>query len=436
VVWGSSDEALRALSRGCGPLGFLLALGCNVYDASLIDSGSAGVPNRPPASTSSPDDAESLVFGLNDIFLRQSAESAARIGIDLDAAVTTGRDDATCQPPTVDGEVVGQAVVDGSKGIDNAIGTTLLPTTGSALPCLEDNLALTQGRGIGTVVLWVRHWNGLPNDASVTAMLTTAVDGTSADPSLVGFADGDPLNLVYSSGSQGGEAPEPAWDGGDSWFLDPIDFSPGPTGRASLDLPKAEQVDGYVSYGRLVVPLMDGTEFKLIAGDGTLVSDGAMTVTVNGGYIMGDINEDATRLEHGLFAGRFSLEKLGEATPQIGMCSVNATVIETLFGQFADIHQFPEQDGSSVECDAFSVGVTFNGVAGQIAGIAAFSRPKLAPCDHQTESIETDRCCPSQWLTGRTRLETCDTREKILKAARFDTLTSNVQIPVPEPALP
>ena len=434
-MWGSSDEVLRVPSRACGLLGLLLALGCNVYDASLIDDGSAGVPNRPPASTSSPDDAESLVFGLNDIFLRQSAETAARIGIDLDATATTGRDDATCQPPTVDGEVVGQAVVDGSKGIDNAIGTTLLPTTGSALPCLEDNLALTQGRGIGTVLLWVRHWNGQPNDASVTAMLTTAVDGTSADPSLVGFADSDPLNLVYLSGSQDVEAPEPAWDGKDSWFLDPIDFSAGPTGRASLELPKAEQVDAYVSYGRLVVPLMNGTEFKLIAGDGTLTSDGAMTVTVNGGVIMGDIHDDRTRLEHGLFAGRFSLEKLGEATPQIGMCSINATVIETLFGQFADIHQFPEHDGTGAECDAFSLGVTFNGVAGQIAGIAAFSRPQLAPCAQQTESIETDRCCPSQWLAGRTRFETCDTREKIVKAARFDALPSSIQVPVPEPEI-
>jgi len=434
-VWGGHHDTERTLSRGVGLCTLIFALGCSVYDASLIESSdSAGVPNRPNANTSLPDDSDSIVFALNDVFLRQSAEMAARIGIDLDATVTTGRDDATCEPRVEDGEVVGQAVVDGDKGIDNSIGTVLLPTTGSALPCLEDNLALTQGRGVGTILLWVQGWNGQPNDASVTAMLTTAVDGTSEDPSLVGFGDDDPVNLVYLSGSQKVEAPDPGWDNEDSWFVDPVDFNTDESGVASLDLPKAQQVDAYVSFGRLVVPLLPGTEFKLIAGDGSVPSDGAMTVTVNGGVMMGDISEDHTRLDHGLFAGRFSLEKLGETTPKIGMCSINATVIGTLLGQFADIQQSPENDGSGAECDAFSVGVTFNGVAGQIAGLAAFSRPALAPCATE-EPIETDRCCPSEWLDGKTRLETCNTPEKEIKAARFDALPSTVQIPVPEPEL-
>ena len=157
-----------------------LVLGCSVYDPSLIEpSDGTGVPPRPSASTSSPDDGESFAFALKDIFLRQSAEMAASIGVDLDATTTTGPDDATCVPRAVDGEVVSQDVVDGDMGIDNAIGVVLLPTTASALPCLEDNLAMTQGRGIGTILLWVRDWNGLSDDASVTAVLTTAVDGTS-----------------------------------------------------------------------------------------------------------------------------------------------------------------------------------------------------------------------------------------------------------------
>jgi hypothetical protein len=221
----------------------------------------------------------------------------------------------------------------------------------------------------------------------------------------------------------------------DSWYLDPVDFNRDETGRASLDLPKRQQVDAYVAYGRLVAPLLPGTGFKLIAGDGTLVSDGAMTVTVNGGYMMGDISADARRLERGLFAGRFSLEKLAEVTPKIGMCSINASVIGSLLGQFADIQNFPENDNTGAECDAFSVGVTFEGVAGQIAGLAAFSRPELEPCAGQTEFIETDRCCPSEWLQGRSRFETCDSSEKIMKAARFDALPSTVQIPVPQPEL-
>ena len=412
----------------------LLALGCSVHDPSLIESGAAGVPDRPPENTSSPDDSVSLAFALKDIFIKQSAQMAARIGIDLDSTVTTGRDDVSCEPLVVDGAVVGQAVVDGDRGIDNSLGASLLPSVGSALPCLEDNIALTQGRGTGTVVLWVQHWNGLPHDASVTAMLTTAVDGTNEEPSLVGFRGSDAVNLRYLSGGQGAEAPDPGWDNEDSWFLDPSDFNTDTSGQASLDLPKVQQVEAYVAFGRLVAPLLTGTGFKLIAGDGTVPSDGAMTVVVNGGFIMGDISEDRTRLAHGLFAGRFSIDKLGEATPRIGMCDINASVIESLFGQFADIQQSPDADGIGAECDAFSLGVTFNGVAGQIAGLAESSRPELEPCAAEGP-VEVDRCCPSEWLSGKARAAICDTPEKMTKAERFDALPSTVQIPVPAPEL-
>ena len=44
-----------------------LVLGCSVYDPSLIEPrDGAGVPLRPSASTSSPDDSESIVFALKE----------------------------------------------------------------------------------------------------------------------------------------------------------------------------------------------------------------------------------------------------------------------------------------------------------------------------------------------------------------------------------
>lgn len=425
----------RRLSRTTGLCAFAFALGCSVYDSSLMQAGVSGLPVRPPADTSSPDDSESLLFALNDIFINQSADLAAHIGVDLDGTTTTGRSNVTCEPRTVDGDVVGQAVVDGDEGIDNAIGAYLLPTTGTALPCLEDNLALTQGRGIGTVLLWVRGWNGTDNDASVSVVLSNSVDGTSEDPSLVGFAEHDPVNLVYLSGGQNVEAPDPGWDNQDSWYLDPADFQFDGAGQPSLDLPKTEQVAAYVSQGRLVVPLLSATAFKLIAGDGTITSDGDMTITVNGGFMLGDISEDRTRIDRGLFAGRFTLERLTAITPKVGLCTFDAQLMESLIGQFADILGTAEDDGTGMECDAFSVGVTFNAMAGRLAGLGAFSRPGLQPCA-QAEPIEVDRCCPSEWLDGKTRLQTCNTPEKIIKAARFDALSSGIQIPVPEPEAP
>lgn len=415
-----------------GALVSIAVSGCDVYDARLIEDSVAGPPPRPPADTSSPADAETLMFALKDVYIEQSAENAARIGIDLDSTVTTGQDDASCQPRKVDGEVVGQAVVDGNKGIDNSLGASLLPTVSAVLPCLQDNLALTQGRGIGTILLWIRGWNGQRDDASVSAMLTTAVDGTTEDPSVVGYGRNSDVDLVYTQGAQTESAPDPGWDAEDWWYLDPSDFDEDENGEPSLDLPNAMQTDAYVTFGRVVLPLPDGTAFKLIAGDGSIPSDGAMNVVVSGGFMMGDLTEDLEELGHGLFTGRFSIEKLGEATPDIGVCSINATVIESLFGKYADIQSSPEMDGTSAECDAFSLGVTFTGVAGRIAGLAPGSRPKLAPCA-QGSAAPVDRCCPSQWLDGRTREDTCDTPEMMSKAAAFDRLPNTVQVPVPAP---
>ena len=92
---GDRHNLRGTLSRGTGLALVLFALGCSVYDSSLLE-GNAGVPDRPPENTSSLDDSESVAFALRNIFLRQSAEMAARIGLDLDATVTTGPDDVTC----------------------------------------------------------------------------------------------------------------------------------------------------------------------------------------------------------------------------------------------------------------------------------------------------------------------------------------------------
>ena len=107
--------------------------------------------------------------------------------------------------------------------------------------------------------------------------------------------------------------------------------------------------------------------------------------------------------------------------------------MESLIGQFADIMSSPNDDDTGLECDSFSVGVTFKAVAGRIGGLGTVSRPSLQPCV-QTVPIATDFCCPSEWLAGKTRMETCDTPEKVIKAARFDLLSGTVQIPVPGPA--
>ena len=98
---------------------WLVVSSCSVYDPQLIEQSTPGVPPRPAEGTSSESDSETLVFAMKDVFVEQSAENASVIGLDLDSMVTTGQDDASCVPRQVDGETVGQSVVDGEKGIDN-----------------------------------------------------------------------------------------------------------------------------------------------------------------------------------------------------------------------------------------------------------------------------------------------------------------------------
>ena len=410
-----------------------VVVGCDVYNEELIETSTAGVPPRPPAETSSEADGETLVFALKDVFVEQSAENAGRIGIDLDGTVTTSQETASCRPREINGEVVGQSVVDGDKGIDNSLGTTLLPAASAVLPCLQDNLALTMGRGVGTILVVIRDWNGEDDDASVTATLTTSVAGTSEDPSLVGFGPGSDVDLVYMDGNQDQSAPNPGWAGHDSWFVDPVDFETGPNAAPDLERPRVVHPEAYVAFRRLVVPLVSNSGFILIAGDGSIPSDGTMSVFVNGGFMMGDISQDRSRLDHGLFTGRMTLETLGAATSNIGICAFNATVIETLFGEYADVPSDPTIDGLDTECDAFSLGVTFTGVSGQLAGAAPSSRPLPHPCAGTTDAPSIDRCCPSEWAAGRTRQETCDSTPKGIKAAAFDALPETIQLPVLEP---
>ena len=420
-------------SRRFATLACVALVGCNVYDSGLIDSDSAGIPARPPAGTSSKSDSQTLVFALRDLFVEQTAESATRIGLDLDAINTTGDENASCRPRQVEGEVVGQSVVDGEKGIDNSLGATLLPAIGFFLPCLQDNMALTQARGISTIVLIIQDWNGQRNDANVTAMLATAVDGTSEDPSLVGFRGRSDVDLVYLQGSQDNPAPDPAWDEGDFWYLDSLDFERDENEVPDLDRPRVVDREAYIAFGRLVFRLPRETGFKLIAGDGTIPSDGSMVIEANEGVLMGDISEDGRHLERGLYTGRMTLEVLSGMTTRVGICNLNATLVQSLF-EYADSPSEPANDGLDVECDAFSLGVTFTGLVGAVGGLAPGSRVVPLPCDN-AETVAIDQCCPSQWLAGNSREETCDTEAKQEKAAAFDRLPATVALPVPPPEL-
>ena len=71
---GGAQRSVRGARRYAAVLSLASGLGCSVYDPALIAEGNAYVPARPSDSTSSPDDSETLVFALKDIYIRQSTE--------------------------------------------------------------------------------------------------------------------------------------------------------------------------------------------------------------------------------------------------------------------------------------------------------------------------------------------------------------------------
>ena len=168
---------------------------CNVYDPSLMDKSLASIPDRPPASTSAPDDDVEAVFAFRNISLDQSGDRWRRFGLDLD-----GMNTASIGDPAECVSASGEPVLDGEKGIDNSFGQNVLPTVVDLIACLEDNIALNQGLGFGTVLLRLREWNGTRNDAKVDVAVLSAVDGTSLDDvsSLVLLAA---LTSVIETGS-------------------------------------------------------------------------------------------------------------------------------------------------------------------------------------------------------------------------------------------
>jgi hypothetical protein len=127
---------------------------CSVYEPELVEKGLASIPDRPSSTTSSSSDDVEAIFAFRNISLDQSGDRWRRFGLDLDGMNTKSISDAAeCVAAN------GNPPLDGDKGIDNAFGQYVLPTVVSLISCLEDNIALNQGSGRGTVLLRLREWN-------------------------------------------------------------------------------------------------------------------------------------------------------------------------------------------------------------------------------------------------------------------------------------
>lgn len=387
---------------------------CSVYDADLVETGLASIPDRPPPSTSSSSDDVEAIFAFRNISLDQSGERWRRFGLDLDGMNTTSISDAAeCVAPN------GNPPLDGDKGIDNAFGQYVLPTVVSLIPCLEDNIALNQGRGRGTVLLRLRQWNGMPNDSKVDVSVVSAVDGTSLDDvsGLVwGGADGS--TLMLSDPPQ--EAPDPGWDGDDYFFVDPSSLVAG-----NLERPEVWKADAYISEGRIVLPLDTAATFVFLTGPGSF------SITLNG-FLIADISEDGQILEKGMIAGRFPAGELVATLKPLGIC--NDAFRESVVGLLTDnmdLRVDPDLGSPEDDCSASGVAFTFQGIRARIANqVAPVALPIPDPCANVGPRAGPqpafDRCCRSVEINSPDSLPSQCTAEDLAPYA-------NLPNPIPVP---
>jgi hypothetical protein len=391
--------------------------GCSVYDPSLMEEGLAGVPDRPPASTSKSTDDVEAIFAFRNISLDQSGDRWRRFGLDLDGLNTASIDDAAeCVAAN------GNPTLDGERGIDNSFGQHVLPTVVGLIACLEDNIALNQGLGFGTVLLRLREWNGTPNDAKVDVSVVSAVDGTSADD-VAGFEWSGPngATLMLPGGSV--EAPPPAWDGNDVFYVDPGSLVAGNMGH-----PLVWKTDAYIRNGRVVLPVDTATTFVFLTGPGSF------WLSLEG-YLIADISEDGQILEKGLLAGRFSAGELVATLEPLGICDdgFRGTVTSLLTNNL-DLRIDPELGNPDEQCTASSIAFSFQGIRARLADtIAPVELPIPDPCagggPQSGPEPAFDRCCRSVELDNPGLLPADCTSGDL---QRYEDLPNPIPVPLEE----
>lgn len=349
-------------------------LGCGSGQA--VEQGA--VPPPPPhESTSSADDNVTRTFALHDISLTRNEVGAPPIGLNLDERITLDPGDIECSPPdtTVD------PILDGEDGIDNAFGARILPTLPLAAPCLEDDIALHHGRGRGTLLLIVRHWNGEANDARVDVTITHATHGTSADPEDVMFGGVDETDLVLLSNTS--PAPAPTWTGDDNWFVDRRDFNAREQSGFDIDNPKNPLQGAYVANDVLVVPLLDRLPIEVLAGTASL------ELKLTDAHIVAQLDDSRTAIANGVIAGRHAVSDLVSSLPNLHVCGLLADGQEAAFNQAADVMSIPGTGAPEAICNSLSMGIPFKAVAGEVVGFGPEdSLPAPIACG------ERNFCCP------------------------------------------
>lgn len=292
------------------------------------------------------------------------------LGYDIDGARTAHGTTVECSPF----DPMRGPGNDGCGGVDNVLGALYgLIATGFGCSLAELGDHIESGRG--GFLLWVRGWNGAPDDRRVeVAILPTSYGVTSS-----ALRDGGAPEACRPSGRDAGVDPSPTgealrWDGTDVWFV--AEASGGELGTWDCDRvePFARDQDAYVVDGLLVsvinrvVPVRFGPCLALPLGNPVItarISESALSE----GIVHARVSVAAVRAAIPLFdvpdgPTRDNIDDIIEANADVNTeCGYSETRCEADPG---------------VPCDALSTGLGFDAARATFGGV----RPQLAfRCD-------------------------------------------------------
>ncbi len=333
----------------------LVASGCDVYDPSLLPDETALLPDgRPPrpATDDFPELDMELVFRISDVQLNSEVDWL-NTGRNMDGLVTTAENPMARQCTAPAGNL---PPVDGPGGLDNAMGEQLLMVVVDfVIPCLEPALDRSHAAGEGTLMLWVRGWNGTSNDASLDVAMLVSADATSADQEDVEWDDVNHRLVQVSDGVT--EAPSPSGAVTDNFFIRPDSFTGGGT-----PIPRLRDASAYISNGTIVYEIPTGQAIPLNAGIGSL------DIVFTDGLVLAELNDAFNTIEKASLSGRFSLFALLDAGESIGVCAGARAGVEAQFQGILDVMSNPATPpNEDLECDAMSLGIPFRGSLATLA---------------------------------------------------------------------
>jgi hypothetical protein len=164
--------------------------------------------------------------------------------------------------------------------------------------------------------------------------------------------------------SDGSDAPPPAWQGDDCWWLRDDAFVSG-----SDELAQFDDV-AYMADGVSVISLQPRVPMKFFAGP--VGANVVLTGAVSTAELDGDLSDPSSlKLVNATVAGRWANNELTESGRHVSVCpgSNEQNTLTGVLDQRADVRSNPGDTPSlNQRCNAISMGVTFaEGIQGKLA---------------------------------------------------------------------